>query len=198
MRLILTRHGETIENAQGIIHGQLPGQLSEKGMRQAEALGKRLAEERVEHIYTSDLRRAKDTATYIAEYHLEATFTLLEDLREQHLGSWQGVVRAELIGRGEAGMHRKALPEDGESFEALYARSKRVIELLQEKHPDDVVVLVGHSRVNRALVAALRGLSHEELYDIPGQPNAGVSIFEITPEGVTSLLENCARHTEGL
>ena len=42
MRLIITRHGETLENIQGIVQGHLPGHLSEKGKEQAKRVAERL------------------------------------------------------------------------------------------------------------------------------------------------------------
>jgi len=42
MKLILTRHGETIENQKGIMQGHLPGHLSKQGVEQAKKLALRL------------------------------------------------------------------------------------------------------------------------------------------------------------
>ena len=55
MKLILSRHGETLENQQHILQGQLPGTLSPLGIAQAERLAEMLQEETIDNIVSSDL-----------------------------------------------------------------------------------------------------------------------------------------------
>ena len=61
MRLLIARHGETIQNAKKIIQGHTHGQLSILGKKQVKKLTKRLAKERIDIIYCSDLKRCKQT-----------------------------------------------------------------------------------------------------------------------------------------
>ena len=65
MILTLVRHGETIENKEKIIMGQLDGTLSELGIQQAKKLAERLKDERFDYIFSSDLARAANTAKEI-------------------------------------------------------------------------------------------------------------------------------------
>lgn len=51
MKLILSRHGETLENQQHILQGQLPGTLSPLGIAQAERLAEMLQEETLSLIH---------------------------------------------------------------------------------------------------------------------------------------------------
>ena len=60
--LIVVRHGETAWNADGRIQGHLPTALNARGMRQAEAVAARLAGEAFDALYSSDLKRAMQTA----------------------------------------------------------------------------------------------------------------------------------------
>jgi len=65
----LVRHGE-VENPKGVIYGRLPGyNLSERGQRQAEAAGERLADRDIGAIWASPLERAQATAQAIAAHH---------------------------------------------------------------------------------------------------------------------------------
>ena len=48
MKLILTRHGETIENKKGILQGQKIGTLSKKGIKQAKKLALRLKGKKID------------------------------------------------------------------------------------------------------------------------------------------------------
>lgn len=83
MRLIITRHGETLENMEGIVQGHMHGTLSKKGIEQAEKLAKALKDEQIDYIYSSDLKRASDTAREISKFHKNVPFQLTKDLRER-------------------------------------------------------------------------------------------------------------------
>ena len=98
MILIITRHGETIENKQGIMQGHLPGTLSEHGIEQAKKLAERLKEEKIDFIYSSDLARAADTAKEIAKFHPNISINFTKELRERNLGELQGRKASEFAG----------------------------------------------------------------------------------------------------
>ena len=65
MRLILTRHGKTVENMNDIMQGWLPGELSEEGKEQAKHVAERLKDRKIDVAYSSDLKRCVDTAKEI-------------------------------------------------------------------------------------------------------------------------------------
>ncbi len=73
MKLIIIRHGESEANAKGISQGNLDEwidtPLTEKGKKQAKAVAKRLEDEDIEIIISSDLKRAKQTAEEINKFH---------------------------------------------------------------------------------------------------------------------------------
>lgn len=60
VRVYIVRHGETEENAQKIIQGQLDTKLNATGMRQAELVAKALRNVPFSAAYTSDLVRASE------------------------------------------------------------------------------------------------------------------------------------------
>ncbi|NMC07940.1 MAG: histidine phosphatase family protein [Candidatus Lokiarchaeota archaeon] len=65
MRLLVTRHGETDWNANGLIQGKQDIPLNEHGRSQAKRLGSLLRERRIVKIYSSPLSRAWETARII-------------------------------------------------------------------------------------------------------------------------------------
>ena len=67
IELLLTRHGETLENKWDIMQGHMPGTLSPLGIRQAEQLAGMLEDEKVDAIVSSDLARSYDTAKIVGE-----------------------------------------------------------------------------------------------------------------------------------
>ena len=64
MRLLITRHGETEENVNGVIQGHLPGKLSKLGLEQIKKIANRLKDEKIDYIYSSDLDRSSETAKF--------------------------------------------------------------------------------------------------------------------------------------
>ena len=64
-RIYMTRHGETVWNAEGRIQGHTDIDLSPRGRTQAQALGQRLEDVDFDAVYSSDLIRARETADII-------------------------------------------------------------------------------------------------------------------------------------
>lgn len=69
MKLILTRHGETDKNVQGLVYGNLPSKLTENGKKQAEELAVMLDSYKIDEIFCSDLDRCVETAKPIIALH---------------------------------------------------------------------------------------------------------------------------------
>ena len=84
-RLLLVRHGETEFNSVGRIQGHTDIDLSTKGIRQVELLADYLADEPIDVIYSSDLRRAARSAEIIASRLGKKVITRPE-LREINYG----------------------------------------------------------------------------------------------------------------
>ncbi len=89
-RVVLLRHGRTGDNAGGRIQGQLDTPLDDVGRAQARVVAPLLAAARPAVVLSSDLSRARDTATPLAA---AAGVPLRCDprLRELDLGRWQGL-----------------------------------------------------------------------------------------------------------
>lgn len=85
VELWLVRHGETNENAAGILSGQIEAQLSPRGIAQAKALKDKLSKIAFDGVYASSLQRAMHTARY-------AGFepTPVDDIREFCFGDYDG------------------------------------------------------------------------------------------------------------
>lgn len=195
MRLIIARHGETEENKTGVLQGHLPGHLTQLGIEQAQKLALRLKDEKIDYIYSSDLARAADTAKEVAKYHPEAQFELMQELRERDLGRFAGKQKSEL-GLDDQTLVVASMDDDPsmESKANISSRTNRFVKNLIAQHPDDTVLLVGHSGINRNLISALTG---EEFGSTPSQLNTSVNIFEIDTSGNCEIqTANCIKHLE--
>lgn len=94
-RVVFIRPGETQWNAIGRWQGVVAIPLNAHGITQAKRLAKFIRNIGLATIYSSDLRRAKDTAAIISEY---ANVSVQYDkrLRERNMGEWQGLTTNEI------------------------------------------------------------------------------------------------------
>ncbi|KAG8967504.1 hypothetical protein FRC03_009881 [Tulasnella sp. 419] len=101
----LVRHGETNENVQSIIQGQLDTELNLRGREQSRVVADRLKSVPFYQAFSSDLRRATDTGASILEHH-SIPLILNPLLRERYMGS--------LEGKHVSKMNRRLLPPEVE------------------------------------------------------------------------------------
>jgi len=89
-KIIIIRHGETDFNKERVIQGQLDTFLNKNGVEQARKAAVKLKGEKIDRIYTSDLKRANHTALIIGEV-LKARVIPTPLLRERYFGELQGL-----------------------------------------------------------------------------------------------------------
>lgn len=161
--LILTvvRHGETDWNLQERMMGQMDVPLNANGVVQAQRVGKRLADEPVDVIVTSDLSRALETARAIAAHHPQVPVAPDARFRERLLGAFQGLTRKEtaehfpeVIGQVDRDGEHTPIP-GGETRAAMRDRIRDGLKCLMEKHEGRRVMLVTHGGVLQRLVEIL-------------------------------------------
>jgi broad specificity phosphatase PhoE len=189
--LLLARHGQTDWNAERRWQGHTDRPLNKRGREQAEALAERLADVELTAVYSSDLRRARDTAAVVAERRALEVRTGPE-LREVDVGSWAGLTRAEAEARFPEAFARwqEGHPgwEDGESYEAMTARVVRAAREIAAAEPDGPVLVVTHAGPIRALHAAALGIDiHTYRRLRPVEPNARLSAVCVVDGRLTEL-----------
>lgn len=94
--LYIFRHGQTVWNAEGRPQGQheYPVPLTVEGQEQAAKLANKLADKKIKIIISSDLLRAEQTGTIVAQ-HLKVPFVLDKRLREVDYGILNGLYSIE-------------------------------------------------------------------------------------------------------
>jgi len=140
IRLVLVRHGEAGGEPP---RPELGPPLTPLGRRQAARVARRLAEERFDHIYSSDLARAYESAQAICESHTGTPYTVSEDIRE--VGDHFGVV--------------DPMPELLRQRKAVARFSRRL--LYHHRYGQNILV-VAHERLIQLLVTLLAGLSPDK------------------------------------
>ncbi len=143
--ILLARHGETDWNRQGRFQGWADPPLNETGRAQARELARRLADVPFHAVYSSDLRRAHETAVIVAAPH-EVPVVVDPDLREIDVGSWSGLTRGEIDARFPGAEYH-----DGESREQHSARVLAAVVRIAHAHPAERILIVSHGGSLRAL-----------------------------------------------
>jgi broad specificity phosphatase PhoE len=191
MAIFLIRHAETALNAQRIV--QLPDTpLSERGLRQAERLGQRLAGLGVARILSSDYARAQMTAERI-HTATGVAIEIDERLRERNFGDLRGRSYSEI---GDL-FAEDFVPPAGESWEMFFERADRGWEVVRDRASETAgnLAVVTHGLVCYAF--ALRSLSVSNVDALsPGDfANTSLTIVEARPPFRVELL-GCPAHLD--
>lgn len=143
LRLFLLRHGPTEENLRGEIQGHRPGTLTEAGRRWAGEIGRRLRPASVGRIYSSDLARARETASIVAQV-LGAEVVETPLLRERGYGELEGRRKAE-AGFDYPDLYGADLPERGvEPLASVVGRLRQFLDGLLDRPAPRTLLLVAH------------------------------------------------------
>jgi broad specificity phosphatase PhoE len=184
-KVLLVRHGATEWNTNKRAQGMADIELNDEGRLQALDTAQQLGDLDIKAIYSSDLKRAVDTARAIAdvkglEVHLDP------DFREIDQGEWTGLEVAEIKERwpelwGPA-RHYSTRP-GGESPQQVRERALRGLKRVVKEHPDDLVVIVSHGGTIRWLGAEALGYDDHRSARIRGLGNGGVVSIDAELDG---------------
>lgn len=168
-RLIIARHGETIENGLNICQGQEHGTLSEKGIRENEKLGVQLKQFSFQTIYSSPLNRALQTAQAIHKHNNSSLIITDERLMERNLGVLQGKAYPQPYFETD-------IYEDMETIESVAERSAAFLDEIRRNHRNETIVLVSHGYIIKVMLALLRNLPLTEFHKIKLMNNSSYTI----------------------
>lgn len=184
-RVLLIRHGETDWNAAGRWQGHAPVPLNEEGLTQSAALGRYLAQNGfgIDVIYSSDLRRAMQTAEAVAT-PLELPIRQDGRLREVDLGDWQGLTRSEAQSWDSerysifsADWYNNPTP-GGETRNDLKLRARAAFDDITAQHAGQTVLLVSHGGTLGMLIESLFGKIER-----PTLSNTSITVVEQAAAG---------------
>lgn len=175
------RHGESVYNVRGLINGQIDTELTKKGISQTKKIAKSLKKIKFDVIYTSDLKRARDTTKIIAQM-VNMKFTLSKLLRERNFGPFEGKPRISLkqidyvydtLSEDEKYTHK--LFQNMESDKDLYLRIIKFIEILNHNCNGKTILVVTHGGIMAVLLNKLGSSSYKKPIKID---NLGYFIVE--------------------
>ncbi len=197
-RLLLVRHGDTELNSAERYWGNTDVKLSDAGFRQAETLRDRLATERIDVIYSSNLRRASATAEIIASSHRLDIITCAE-LREIDFGELEGLTFNEISHLypqvTELWLQRSPRLKypGGEGVDEFNSRVSQFVGRLDEHTPQETILIVAHSGSLRSLMCHLLSIDPERWWQFHISL-ASLSILETYPVGAILNLLNDVSH----
>ena len=164
--ILLIRHGESQPARPGVAFPMTDGQadppLDPRGEQEAARVADRLADQHLDAIYVTTLQRTAQTAGPLAR-RLGLEPVVEPDLREVHLGDWEGPTFRVNVSEGHplaqqlfAEQRWDVIP-GAESMDALHARVRRGLERIAAKHPDRRVAVFTHGGVIGTVAALATG-----------------------------------------
>jgi probable phosphoglycerate mutase len=186
--ILLIRHGETVparlDAPAPVVDGQADPDLDGRGIDEAERVADRLASEEVSAIYVSSLRRTAQTAAPLAA-RLGIEPRVDPDLREVHLGEWEGATFRIRIGERDP-LAMRMLEEQrwdlipgAESAEALLKRVRHSIERIASAHVDHRVVAFTHGGIIGMIVHLATQCTP---FAFLGADNGSITHLVVTPQ----------------
>jgi broad specificity phosphatase PhoE len=202
VRLFLVRHGETESNRLGLALGRKDVPLNERGVLQAERLGKALSGEPLVAVYASPLRRTLETARAVAGAHgLEVTVE--ERLIEMDIGELDGLTFAEvrtrypgLLEEWVSGPGPNMPMPGGERLVDVQERAWSAVTDLAARHEEEAVAAVTHNFVILSLLTKVLGVELSHFRRLQ-HAVAAVSVVDIAPGRTLLVRMNDTCHLEG-
>lgn len=159
--LVLVRHGQTDENAAGLVQGQMHGTLSIAGREGVSALAASLRDVAFDRVYASDLLRARLTAEMLVEQLGCSALTTDIRLREQGFGIYEGKPVFRLLRklRRDGVNISEFVPDGGESPVDFRARLREFYdECLLPFFDATTTMVVTHYGVMRVFLEDVMGV----------------------------------------
>lgn len=186
-RILLVRHGESEYNSARRFAGHVDVGLTETGLRQVERLRQRLADEKIDAVYSSDLKRAQRTAEVLIQGR-GMIITTCPELREISYGEVEGLPFSDIqrsypelakqISNTDLGMKFPG----GESFLEFVDRVDTFRERLKKHSSSETLLVVAHGGPLRALVCDLLGIGQTSWWQF-SIDNASLTIIQTYPRG---------------
>ena len=197
-RLLLVRHGVTEFNSTRRFGGHSDIELSADGHEQVERIRDRLTGEKIDAIYSSDLKRALVTAEVISTGH-DVDIETCPELREMNYGDIEGLTFEE-IGHRYPELWEMIINFDfrlnfpgGESWNGFTKRTITFLDRLNKHAPEETILIVSHSGPLRVLICNLLGIDQSHWLQIRID-NASLSIVDTYPKRVILSLLNDTSH----
>ncbi|HEY9622175.1 MAG TPA: histidine phosphatase family protein, partial [Crinalium sp.] len=198
-RVILVRHGISTYNVLKRVQGHCDeSTLTDEGREAARKVGLALQGLQLNAVYSSPLKRAKETAQLIVGTLGDAVFSpsaiqFTDNLKEINLALWEGMPFDEVrekfpeayeIWRDRPHELKMEISTPDGTVEllpvpALHDQAKNFWQDVLPNHAGQTILVVAHSGINRALINTAVGLSPEHYHSFY-QSNCGISVLNFS------------------
>lgn len=177
-KLILIRHGQTEMNANRLYFGRLDPPLNDVGIEQIKNTREKFLEYNYDRIYSSPLKRAKETAEICNHKLFEIEYA--DELMEIDFGIFEGLTYEEIVEKYPVEI-KKAEKEwqtyDYETGESLKEMQKRVVGFLSKLDFSKTNVLVAHWGVINCILSHYMSGNLDSYWKFKVE-NGGIAILE--------------------
>ena len=200
MKLILVRHGETKWNHENRVVGHTGMALNSNGRKQAGLLAQALKDKEVSCIYSSPLRRARETADAIARAQ-GLHVVNVDALKEVDAGELEGLTFDEVVERYGDFFQEwiKDAPSlkipGGESITELRERAWPAVEWIVSEHPGGVVIAISHSLAILSIISRALGMNISDFRRLRLSV-ASISVLDFGEHVASLVLFNDTCHLE--
>lgn len=171
-RLFIARHGETDYNRNHLMQGRsIDAPLNDTGRLQAQALTEYLKGYEIDHVSSSSLLRARQTAEPLAQ-HLNLDMSSDSALDEMDFGEYEGISYLDLADElrelqknWESGNLNIGAP-GGESPLEVFERANACVHEILSREQSNTLVLVLHGRLIRTLLSEWLGYGLKNMHRI--------------------------------
>ena len=147
VKIVYFVHGTTTDNLEKKATGWLGGELSEKGIEQANTLAEIIKDKHFDVVFSSDLHRAIQSAKIDFKYHKDISILSSEKIRECNYGDYNGKDSV----FADYSSHIEIPFPNGESLLDVEKRVREFCDYLKQNYDKKTVALVSHKAPQLAL-----------------------------------------------
>lgn len=204
MKIILIRHGESLSNVTQTFSGSVDVALSELGELQAQKVCEYLCNNyKFDKVYSSPLMRAYSTVKGVADK--QGLEIITDDrLREICGGDFENMKLADIVVKypKEFYMWKNNIGlfvcPNGESFADVQKRGMSVLTEIAQNNPNKTVAIGVHAGIIRTMICKIKGLSLEQMQQVPWAKNASIYELEFNDGKFTLLKEDFCDYLDGM
>lgn len=178
--VIFVRHGQSEGNLLRVFLGHTDRNLTQLGEIQAKKTAEFLKDRKIDRIYSSDLKRAFNTAKPLADLK-GIDIIKTEELREIFAGYWENIsindIKEKYVQSYNTWMSNigRARLDGGESVIELQERIKNEVMRIVSENDNKTIVIFTHATPIRTFFSYINGKNVDEIKNLTWPTNASVS-----------------------
>lgn len=190
--IYFVRHVQAMGNFNRVFQGKTDTDISEDGKKQLTNVTDRFRDVALQHIYVSDLKRARLTAEAVRGGR-DIELSVEPRIREIDAGVWEGQPMLELKEQHPEAMRLwneelwNFKADGSETMRQVYARTGAALKDIVAESENQTVAVVSHGCALKNMLCGALGCPIEELMDMPWLGNGSVTRVDF-PAGVPGTL----------